>query len=60
MNPVPVPEIATLHEADVWGFLSQTYAMESLEALALHVAQITVGMSDLKERLEALEGKRRK
>lgn len=58
MEPMEVPELWTLPEADVWAFLNDINPFDDLEFLALHVSQITVGLSELKRRIEALETER--
>lgn len=54
LHPVPVLNIAELPSADVWGFLNETGIIDSPDHLALHVAQLTLGMAELKARLDSL------
>jgi hypothetical protein len=60
MTPVPIPEFATLDEANTWAFLRVDFAIDDPDALALHVAQLTQGMANLKDRIERLEAERLK
>lgn len=57
LNPAPVPELA---EVDPWGFLGDLTPIDvdteqGGAILALHTAQLTWGMMELKRRLEFLE-----
>jgi len=58
MQPMQIPELGVLPEADAWAFLNDINPFDDLEFLALHVSQITVGLSELKQRIEALEMER--
>lgn len=53
-NPIPVPDLATLPEPDVWAFLGVDQAIDDPDALALHVAQLTAGMAELKRRIDEI------
>ncbi len=56
MNPVPTPEpIAALPPLDIWGFLEFIEPIDAPEMLAFQVAHLTVGMGELKRKLERLE-----
>lgn len=61
LNPLPMPtmaDLSCLDQMSVWDFLTRIDAIDHPEALTLHVAQLTAGMANLKERLEALERER--
>lgn len=55
LNPVPVPQIATLPEADLWEFLNYQDPIDGPEMLAFQVAQLTVGMGELKRQIDELK-----
>lgn len=54
-TPLDMPILATIPDADVWGFLQFDYPIEDPGMLAFQVASITVGLAVLKRKLEALE-----
>ena len=55
LNPVPVPQLATLPEADLWEFLKYQEPIDGPEMLAFQVAQLTVGMGELKRQIDELK-----
>lgn len=55
LNPVPTPQFATPPDLDVWSFLEFVEPIPEINMLAFQVAQMTVGMAELKRRLEAIE-----
>lgn len=55
LNPVPVPQLATLPETDVWEFLKYTDPIDGPDMLAFQVAQLTVGMGELKRQIDELK-----
>jgi hypothetical protein len=58
LTPVPVPDFATLPDANVWDFLNVIDPIDGFDLMALHVAQLTMGLSEIKRRLERLENER--
>lgn len=58
LNPVPVPELAALDSEAFWDFLRYVDPIDSGDMLAFQVAQLTIGMTDLKRRIEELEDER--
>lgn len=57
LYPVPVPDMANLTEMplDLKAHLSVQEPIDDFPALSLHVAQVTMTVSDLDQRMEALE-----
>lgn len=55
MTPVPTPEFATLDDVEVWAFLRNDQPIDDPDFLALHVAQLTQAMAEIKGRTERLE-----
>lgn len=53
MSPVPVPTLAVA--PDAWAFLAYDQPIDDPGTLAFQVAQLTVGMGELKRRLDAME-----
>lgn len=59
LHPVPIPEeLYLLPPEQAWSCLLTTEPIDGPEHLALHVAQLTLCLAMLKERLEALENDR--
>jgi hypothetical protein len=55
MKPVPVPELGVVPDFDAWDFLRYVDPIDDPAMLAFQVAQLTVGMAELKRRLDAME-----
>lgn len=55
MNPVPVPTLAEVPEFDAWDFLRYQDPIDDPGMLSFQVAQLTVGMATLRDRLTSLE-----
>jgi len=54
MNPLPGPQLATLPDVDVWGFLQYVEPVEDVGMLAFQVSQLTLGMGELKRQIDEL------
>lgn len=54
MNPVPMPALGTLPDGDQWGFLAYVDPIEDPGMMAFQVAQLTLGMGELKRQLDEL------
>lgn len=54
MSPVPVPELGAVPEIDAWAFLEYVEPIDDLAMLSFQVAQLTVGMAELKRQVDAL------
>lgn len=58
LNPVPVLEVPVTLETDqIWGLLSETDPIESLEYLSLHVAGLTMCVAMLRDEIEWLKSR---
>jgi len=55
LNPAPVPNLGTAPPELLWACLDILEPIEELPWLAMHVAQLTVVIAALKERIEQLE-----
>jgi hypothetical protein len=54
MNPLPALTIGTLPADELWGFLEYDHPIEDPSMLAFQVAQLTLGMRELKRQLGEL------
>jgi hypothetical protein len=56
LNPVPIPDqVPSAFQPDPWGFLEFVDPIGDAQMLAFQVSQLTVGMGELKRRLETVE-----
>lgn len=55
LNPVPVPTLGAVPEFDAWDFLRYVDPIDDPGMLSFQVAQLTVGMTILRDRLTTLE-----
>jgi len=55
LSPVPVPQLATLPDGDLWDFLHYSDPISDPDMLSFQVAQLTLGMGELKRRIDELE-----
>lgn len=54
LNPLPSPVLGVLPDADLWAFLDYTDPIEDPGMIAFQVAQLTVGMGELKRQIDEL------
>ena len=55
LHPLHVPALAVLADSDAWDFLAYQDPIDDPGMLAFQVAAMTIGMGELKRRIEALE-----
>ena len=56
LNPIPIPPISMEPLDTTSDILTQTTPINDLDALALHVAQLTMAVADIKRRLDNDDG----